>query len=100
MRRAKPPVPCSTHGASMHIMIQLHPRFDTGIQGEPATVQLPLADYQQLVLTAFASGEMTVGEAARALGMTRPAFSVFAAKRGVNTCTYTLESIRAELARL
>lgn len=81
-------------------MIRPNPQFVTDAAGERTAVQLPLADYRELVLAAFASGVLTVGEAARSLGVSRPDFYVIAAEAGVSTCTYTPESIQAEIANL
>ena len=81
-------------------MIAAHPQYVVDAGGHPTAVQLPVEEYRELVLSAFASGRLGVVEAAASLGLTRPEFYALAAKVGVSTCTYTRESVEAEIANL
>ncbi len=71
-----------------------------GAGGLPTAVQVPMDEYRMLVLAAFAGGRLGVGEAAAFLRLTRPEFYVLAAEAGISTCTYTSESVEAEIANL
>lgn len=81
-------------------MIAAHPHYVVDAGGHPTAVQVPVSEFRELVLAAFASGRLAVSEAASYLGVTRPEFYVIAAEAGVTTCTYTPESVEAELANL
>lgn len=81
-------------------MIAVHPQYVVDAGGQPTAVQVPVAEFRELVLAAFASGRVGVPEAASLLGVTRPEFYAMAAEAGVTTCTYTAESVEAELANL
>jgi len=81
-------------------MIIAHPQYVVDAGGHPTAVQVPVAEFRELVLAAFASGRLSVAEASTYMGMTRPEFYVYAAEAGVTTCTYTAESVEAELANL
>jgi hypothetical protein len=81
-------------------MIVAHPQYVVDAGGRPTAVQVPVAEFRELVLAAFASGRIDVPEAASYLGVTRPEFYVIAAEAGISTCTYTPESVEAELANI
>jgi hypothetical protein len=81
-------------------MIAAHPQYIVDAVGRPTAVQLPVEEFRELVLAAFASGRLGLADAASLLGVTRPEFYAMAAEAGVSTCTYTQESVEAELANL
>ncbi len=81
-------------------MIAAHPQYLIDSVGRPTAVQLPVAEFRELVLAAFSSGRLGLTEATALLGVTRPEFYVLAARAGVSTCTYTNESVEAELVNL
>lgn len=81
-------------------MIAPHPQYIVDAGGHPTAVQVPIAEFRELVLAAFASGRIGVPEAASFLGMTRPEFYTLAAEAGVSTCTYTPASVEAEIANI
>lgn len=68
--------------------------------GDRPAVQIPVDEFRSLVLAAFAGCRLDVTEAASFLGVTRPEFYALTAQAGVSTCTYTTESLEAELANL
>lgn len=81
-------------------MIAAHPQYLVDAGGQPTAVQVPVAEFRELVLAAFASGRIGVPEAASFLAVTRPEFYALAAEAGITTCTYTPESVEAELANI
>ena len=81
-------------------MIAPHPQYVVDAGGHPTAVQVPVEEFRQLVLAAFASGRMGIAVAAAYLGVTRPEFYALAAEAGVSTCTYTPASVEAELAHI
>lgn len=81
-------------------MIALHPQYVVDAGGHPTAVQMPVAEFRELVLSAFASGRVGVAEASSLLGVTRREFYALAAEAGISTCTYTSESVGAELANI
>lgn len=81
-------------------MIAPHPQYVVDAGGRPTAVQVPLDEFRALVLAAFASGRISVDEAVTFLRVTRPEFYALAAEAGVSTCTYTPESMEAELANI
>jgi hypothetical protein len=81
-------------------MIALHPHFLVDREGHQTAVQVPVEEFRSLVLTAFADGHLGEGAAAAVLGLSRAAFYDLAAQAGLSTCTYSTESVEAELAHL
>ena len=81
-------------------MLAVHPQFVVDAGGHPTAVQMPIGEFRELVLAAFASGRIGVPEAAALLGVTRPEFYALAADAGISTCTYTPASVEAELAHI
>lgn len=81
-------------------MIATHPQYLVDAGGRPTAVQVPVDEFRELVLGAFASGRIGVAEATSFLGIARPEFYVLIAESGISTCTYTSESVEAELANL
>lgn len=81
-------------------MIAPHPQYVIDADGHPTAVQLPMDEFRTLVLAAFASGRIGIDEAVTFLRITRPEFYVLAAEAGISTCTYTSESVEAELANI
>jgi hypothetical protein len=81
-------------------MIAPHPLYVVDAGGHPTAVQMPIAEFRELVLAAFAGGHINVAEAASCLGVTRPEFYALTAEAGISTCTYTPESVEAEIANI
>jgi hypothetical protein len=81
-------------------MIAVHPQFVLDAGGRTTAVQVPVDEFRELVLAAFAAGRLGVAEAAAVLGMSRPEFYAVAADAGISTCTYTVASAEAERAHL
>jgi len=81
-------------------MIAIHPRFLVDEAGRPLAVQVQVDEFRSLVFAACEAGKVSEGEAATMLGVSRPEFYALAAEAGISTCSYTLESVEAELANL
>lgn len=81
-------------------MIAAHPHYVVDAGGHPMAVQVPVAEFRELVLAAYASGRVGIPEATAFLGVTRREFYTLAAEAGISTCTYTTASIAAELANI
>ena len=61
---------------------------------------MAVSEFRTLILAAYSARQVGEGEAATLLGVTRPEFYQLAADAGVSTCSYTADSIEAELANL
>jgi hypothetical protein len=81
-------------------MIAIHPHFLVDEVGRPLAVQVPVDEFRSLVLAAYEAGKIGEGEAATILGVSRPEFYALALAAGISTCSYTPESVEAEIANL
>ena len=81
-------------------MLTLHPQFLVDAAGHHLAVQMPVAEFRALILGAYGARQVGEGEAAALLGITRPEFYQLAEEAGISTCSYTTDSIEAELANL
>ncbi len=79
-------------------MLTLHPQFVDDATGQHLAVQMVMSEFRTLILAAYSAGQIAEGEAATVLGITRPEFYQLAEEAGVSTCSYTADSIEAELA--
>ena len=80
--------------------LDLHPHILVDETGRQVAVQITLAEFRPLVLAAYEARRIGEGEAAAVLGMSRLEFYALAASAGISTCSYTPESVEAELAHL
>jgi hypothetical protein len=81
-------------------MIAIHPRFLVDEGGRPLAVQVAMDEFRSLVFAAYEAGKVGESEAATMLGLSRPEFYALAAAAGISTCSYTLDSVEAEIANL
>jgi hypothetical protein len=81
-------------------MIAIHPHFLVNEGGRPIAVQVPLDEFRSLVLAVYEAGKIGEGEAATMLGVSRPEYYALALAAGMSTCSYTPESVEAEIANL
>lgn len=77
-------------------MLDLHPTTIVDVDGRVIAVQLSMAEFRDLVLSAFASGRLSEAAATGCLGVSRPEWYALVAAAGLSNCTYTCESIATE----